>query len=140
MATESVSFRITRNAEDLAQTIHALSHRLVTLEQRLEAMQLQLNHRLDEDSKPDARALSSLDNVERLLNDCHGLLEMDGLSQQLPNTLPPEDSTQTLSCTDSVEDFQTSPGQPSRFETQPVTPDPEDLQVGGMGESVGHAA
>lgn len=35
MAPESVSFRITRNTEDLAQTIHILSQRVMKLEQRL---------------------------------------------------------------------------------------------------------
>ena len=40
--TSSVSFRITRTAEDLAQTITALSQRLVKLEQRQEALELQL--------------------------------------------------------------------------------------------------
>jgi hypothetical protein len=78
MAPESVSFRITRNTEDLAQTIHALSQRLVTLEQRLELMQLQLDHRLAEHAEPDIEALASLDNVERLLHDCRCLLGLDG--------------------------------------------------------------
>ena len=36
--TSSVSFRITRTAEDLAQTITALSQRLVKLEQRQERL------------------------------------------------------------------------------------------------------
>ena len=82
MAPESVSFRITRNTEDLVQTIHALSHRLVTLEQKLDAMQLQLNHRLIEESSPDPRAVASLDTVERLLHDCRCLLGLDGSDQQ----------------------------------------------------------
>ncbi|WP_315857014.1 hypothetical protein [Cyanobium sp. WAJ14-Wanaka] len=72
MAPESVSFRITRNAEDLAETIHALSHRLVKLEQRLAALEIQLDHR-NQEEPPD---LASLDNVERLLNDCRNLLEI----------------------------------------------------------------
>ena len=42
MAAESVSFRITRNTEDLAQTTHALSQRVVKLEHRLQALELQL--------------------------------------------------------------------------------------------------
>ncbi len=73
MVSESVSFRITRNAEDLAQTIHALSHRLVRLEQRLEALELQLDRPVERDPQE----ISSLDNVERLLTDCRHLLEMD---------------------------------------------------------------
>lgn len=72
MAPESVSFRISRNAEDLAQTVHALSQRLVKLEQRLAAIDLQL----DRQSERDPRETTSLDNVERLLLDCRTLLEI----------------------------------------------------------------
>ena len=72
MAPESVSFRITRNTQDLAQTIHALSQRLVNLEQRLAAMELQLERR----EEPDPAELSSLASVERLLEDCRQLLEL----------------------------------------------------------------
>lgn len=74
MAAESVSFRITRNAEDLAQTIHALSHRLVRLEQRLAAIELALDARARE-TEVSAEELSSLDEVERLLQDCRQLLD-----------------------------------------------------------------
>lgn len=72
MARDSVSFRITRNTEDLAQTIHTLSQRVVKLEQRLAAMELQLDRRDD----ADPTELTSLDNVERLLDDCRQLLEL----------------------------------------------------------------
>lgn len=72
MASESVSFRISRNAEDLAQTVHALSQRLVKLEQRLGAMELQLDRQVERDPQEN----TSLDNVERLLLDCRSLLEM----------------------------------------------------------------
>ena len=74
MAAESVSFRITRNAEDLAQTVHALSQRLVRLEQRLAAIELALDA---QGREPDVSAaeLSSLDEVERLLQDCRHLLD-----------------------------------------------------------------
>ena len=72
MASESVSFRITRNAEDLAETIHALSHRLVRLEQRLAAMELQL----DSSGQSDPQEITSLNNVERLLSDCRNLLDI----------------------------------------------------------------
>ena len=72
MAYESVSFRISRNAEDLAQTVHALSQRLVRLEQRLEATELQL----DRQGERDPKEITSLDNVERLLVDCRALLEL----------------------------------------------------------------
>jgi uncharacterized membrane protein YccC len=72
MASESVSFRISRNAEDLAQTVHALSQRLVKLEQRLAAMELQLDRQVERDPQE----ITSLDNVERLLLDCRALLDM----------------------------------------------------------------
>lgn len=72
MAYESVSFRISRNAEDLAQTVHALSQRLVRLEQRLEATELLL----DRHGECDPQEITSLDNVERLLVDCRALLEL----------------------------------------------------------------
>jgi len=71
MAPPSVSFRISRSAEDLAETIHALSHRLVSLEQRLQAMELGLAR---QESEPDPEELASLSNVERLLQDCRDLL------------------------------------------------------------------
>ncbi|MCP4452715.1 MAG: chemotaxis protein, partial [Planctomycetes bacterium] len=40
--TQSVSFRITRTAEDVAQTLNALSQRLIKLENRLESLEFQL--------------------------------------------------------------------------------------------------
>ena len=70
-----MSFRITRSTEDLAQTIHALSHRLVRLEQRF----LVLEQALAEPRQAPVteQELSSLDHVERLLLDCRTLLESD---------------------------------------------------------------
>ncbi|AFY29427.1 hypothetical protein [Cyanobium gracile] len=79
MAPASVSFRISRNAEDLAETIHALSQRLVTLEQRLAAVELQASNQ----ARPDPQELASLDNVERLLQDCRHLLEI-GVPSEAP--------------------------------------------------------
>ena len=38
---EPLSFRITRSTEGLAETLATLSHRLIKLEQRLAAMELQ---------------------------------------------------------------------------------------------------
>jgi hypothetical protein len=78
MATSAVSFRITRNTEDLAQTIHLLSQRLVKLEQRLAAMELQLDRQHD----PDPAELSRLDNVEVLLEECRQLLDLDLLDSK----------------------------------------------------------
>jgi hypothetical protein len=74
MSAPSVSFRITRTTEDLAQTVAALSHRLVKLEQRLGALELQLE-RLRDPAEPDAEELRCLESVESLLADCRSLLE-----------------------------------------------------------------
>jgi hypothetical protein len=71
MAPESVSFRITRTAEDLAQTVAALSHRLVHLEQRLGLLEMAL----EEQQQPELEQLQSLANVDVLLRDCRQLLE-----------------------------------------------------------------
>jgi uncharacterized membrane protein YccC len=80
MASPSVSFRISRSAEDLAETIHTLSQRLVTLEQRLQAMELGLAR---QEAEPDPEELASLGNVERLLRDCRDLLGTpDGLESE----------------------------------------------------------
>ena len=70
MASPSVSFRISRSAEDLAGTLHLLSQRLVRLEQRLEALEGQRQVSQQED--PDLE--ESLGNAERLLLDCRALL------------------------------------------------------------------
>lgn len=79
MASESVSFRISRHTQDLAETIHALSQRLVNLEQRLGVVELQLARAREEDSNE----LASLDQVDRLLDDCRQLLD-------LPAVQPPD--------------------------------------------------
>jgi hypothetical protein len=46
----------------------------VRLEQRLAALELQASHQ----TPPEAEELASLDNVERLLQDCRHLLEING--------------------------------------------------------------
>lgn len=74
MTTESVSFRITRTAEDLAQTVAALSHRLVKLEQRLGALETAIQR----PESPDQAQLDALDHVEALLQDCRQLLDEPG--------------------------------------------------------------
>jgi hypothetical protein len=79
MASETLSFRITRNTEDLAQTIHSLSQRLVKLEQRLAAMELQLDRQERTEVDVDPEELVCLDNVERLLADCRELLAIEGV-------------------------------------------------------------
>jgi uncharacterized membrane protein YccC len=78
MSGQSVSFRITRTTEDLAQTVAALSHRLVKLEQRLGALELQLEQQLEQltsSPEPDADELRCLESVELLLADCRSLLD-----------------------------------------------------------------
>ena len=67
----SCSFRITRTAEDLAQTIAAISQRLVKLEQRLEALELQSSQPVQGQSDEE-RVM--LDGVDQLLQECKGLL------------------------------------------------------------------
>lgn len=89
VAPESVSFRISRNAEDLAQTVHALSQRLVKLEQRLGAQELQLDRQLEQDPQE----ISSLDNVERLLLDCRALLDMAEVSEGATAATPEHQSS-----------------------------------------------
>ncbi|MFZ9850720.1 MAG: hypothetical protein ACO3FA_08720 [Vulcanococcus sp.] len=74
MAAESVSFRITRTTEDLAQTVAALSQRLVRLEQRLEAMALQIDQ-VVQPAEPDPEEVRRLEQVAVLLADCRHLLE-----------------------------------------------------------------
>ncbi|WP_259702596.1 MULTISPECIES: hypothetical protein [Synechococcales] len=71
MSPESVSFRITRNAEDLAETVSALSHRLVRMEQRLGALEMAMDRR----QSPEPAELEALAHVEVLLRDCRLLLE-----------------------------------------------------------------
>ncbi len=68
----SCSFRITRTAEDLAQTLNALSQRLIKLEQRQETLELQFRKR-DQDSP--AEEMEVLDGVDQLLKECQELLE-----------------------------------------------------------------
>ncbi len=70
--TSSCSFRITRTAEDLANTISALSQRLIKLEQRQEALELQLDQI---SSEPSEQEVKMLDGVEDLLKECQELLE-----------------------------------------------------------------
>ncbi|MEB3263053.1 MAG: hypothetical protein VKJ66_01630 [Synechococcus sp.] len=79
MAPESVSFRITRHTETLAETIHTLSQRLLQLEQRLTLLERQLSRT----ETTDPAELHSLENVERLLQDCRQLLEVPVLELDL---------------------------------------------------------
>ena len=75
----SCSFRITRTAEDLAQTLNALSQRLVKLEQRQEAIELQLRETAQETP---AEEIKRLDGVDQILKECQGLLEISSHDDQ----------------------------------------------------------
>ena len=74
--TSSVSFRITRTAEDLAQTITALSQRLVKLEQRQEALELQLRQQQKDLNAVPNEEISTLEGVEALLRETRELLDI----------------------------------------------------------------
>ena len=67
--SSSVSFRITRTAEDLAQTITALTQRLVKLEQRQEALELQVRQQLQSVQDVPDDELATLDGIEQLLQE-----------------------------------------------------------------------
>jgi uncharacterized membrane protein YccC len=96
MSGESVSFRITRTTEDLAQTVAALSQRLLKLEQRLGAMQLQLDQGMGQ-PEADPEDLLRLDRVSALLADCRSLLEQpldsdaDAMSEPAGEPLWPDE-------------------------------------------------
>ncbi len=72
--TQSVSFRITRTAEDVAQTLNALSQRLIKLENRLESLEFQLARQSSEVNAMPTAEIERLDGVDRLLTDCRDLL------------------------------------------------------------------
>ena len=98
--TSSVSFRITRTAEDLAQTITALSQRLVKLEQRQEALELQLRQQhKDLNAVPDEE-ISTLEGVEALLRETRELLDS---TAPMPEVAGPDESPQNSSWGDEDE-------------------------------------
>ena len=72
--TQSVSFRITRTAEDVAETLNALSQRLIKLENRLESLELQLERKSSDADAMPTDEIERLDGVDRLLTDCRDLL------------------------------------------------------------------
>ena len=73
--SSSVSFRITRTAEDLAQTITALTQRLVKLEQRQEALELHVRQQLQSVHDVPDDELATLDGIQQLLQDTRQLLQ-----------------------------------------------------------------
>jgi len=74
--SSSVSFRITRTAEDLAQTITTLSQRLVKLEQRQEALELQVRQQLQSVQQVPDYERATLYGIEQLLQETRQLLEL----------------------------------------------------------------
>ena len=104
MTASSVSFRITRHTEDLAQTIHALSQRVVQLEQRLAGLEDHLS-KPAEDEPLSSEQLTSLAHVDQLLRDCRELLGADSLEEtsapvkepiSLASCSQPEDEEEAL--------------------------------------------
>ena len=85
--TASVSFRITRTAEDLAQTITALSQRLVKLEQRQEALELQLRHQQQDAQRIPDEELATLDGIDQLLRETRDLLDASAIHSQQQDDL-----------------------------------------------------
>ncbi len=85
----SCSFRITRTAEDLAQTITALSQRLVKLEQRQEALELEWTRSQTEP----VEEIEILDGVQQLLKDCQELLDTSNPPQSLDPSLSEEEES-----------------------------------------------
>ena len=71
-----MSFRITRTAEDLAQTITALTQRLVKLEQRQEALELQVRQQLDSVKEVPEEERATLDGIDQLLRETRELLQL----------------------------------------------------------------
>lgn len=78
--SSSVSFRITRTAEDLAQTITALTQRLVKLEQRQEALELQMHQQLQSVHDVPDEELATLDGIEQMLQETRQLLHATNVS------------------------------------------------------------
>ena len=98
-----MSFRITRTAEDLAQTITALSQRLLTLEQRVEVMELQLRQqRQDGQTVPEDERLM-LDGIERMLRETRDLLSVEPVRTETHEECSPEQGSihdESIDCQD----------------------------------------
>ncbi len=73
--SSSVSFRITRTAEDLAQAITALSQRLIKLEERQEALELRLRQQQQDSHRIPDQELATLDGIDQLLKETRQLLQ-----------------------------------------------------------------
>ena len=88
-----MSFRITRTAEDLAQTITALSQRLLTLEQRVEAMDLQLRQQRQDGQTVAEEERLMLDGIERMLRETRDLLSTETVRTEMVEESSPEESS-----------------------------------------------
>ena len=97
--TSSVSFRITRTAEELAQTITALTQRLVKLEQRQEVMEIQLRQQLKDATYVADDERATLDGIESLLRETRELLQSSETSTADPESevLPMQSDDESLS-------------------------------------------
>ncbi|WP_320663538.1 hypothetical protein [Prochlorococcus sp. MIT 1223] len=78
------SFRITRTTEDLAQTITALSQRLIKLEQRFEAIELQLDQ---SQSELPVNEIQMLDGIDQQIKVCQDLLKGSYEEEQEPSPI-----------------------------------------------------
>ncbi len=90
MTASSCSFRITRTAGDIAQTITALSKRLVKLEERQEALEFKLREFPQEIPMDESEML---DGVEQLMRECQELLNSSNQSSN--SVLPSSDDQDT---------------------------------------------
>ena len=86
--TSNCSFRITRTTEDLAETITQLSLRLVKLEQRFEAMELELNQKQPEIPENE---IEMLDGIDQQLKECKELLESSSIKKDPADVLEVKD-------------------------------------------------
>lgn len=92
--TSSVSFRITRTAEDLAQAITALSQRLVKMEQRQESLDLQWRQFQEQNQDIPEDEQVRLDGVDQLLRECQELLTSS--EQELEQQIAEESVEETV--------------------------------------------
>ena len=97
--TSSVSFRITRTAEELAQTITALTQRLVKIEQRQEVMEMQLRQQLKNATSVADEEQAALDGIESLLRETRELLQNSEISPAISESeallMQPDDESQS---------------------------------------------
>jgi len=93
MSSSSVSFRISRHTQDLAETVHALSQRLVAMEQRLLLLEEQLQAVRQQplaQEAADAASLAPVEaSIERLLQDCRQLLADQPIGESSLAMVPP---------------------------------------------------